>query len=655
VRHATIRRPLAALVAVAALAVAIVSGAAAPAGAQPPDPTWPADAAAGARWLAYQLSDEGSIDGWDGQPSASNTAQTALALAAAGKQAASFDAAVGWLEDNVEALVAPDGTDNPGGMGYALLVADAAGLDATDFGGVDLVERLEATMGDDGMFGGAVEGYDPTYSAVYNQSLAVIGLFAHDVVAEPISVHWLVEQQCEAPESPEAAVGGWQSYRADPAVEPCVAPDPVNFVGPDTNSSAMALQTLVGIGVAPEDSTIRTTGVDFLQRAQGPDGGFPFVTGAGVDPNSTALVIQAIVAVGDDPVAEPWAVDGLDPVSSLASWQVLGYCGLEVEGSFEAPFSGGFPDQLATQQAVWGAAGTPFPLGEASFAPDDLAPADVAAFGQPLQATVTWAVPPDAAEPVTGYEVWDGDDLAVVAGPDLCSVAVIGLEAGSTHTFTVIARYEDGPSPASAPSDEVVILPAEETFDDVPPSQAFAPEINWAIVEGVANGYPDGSFLPAAEVSRQATAAFLYRFAGEPEFEAPEVPTFIDVPVDHAFYQEIEWLVATGITTGYPDDTFLPADDVSRQAMSAFLSRFAAACGCEPPFDPPADPTFIDVPTDQGFYDEIEWLAASGISTGYPDDTFRPVDAVTRQAMVAFLYRYTTVLPVFAPPVLLPA
>lgn len=53
----------------------------------------------------------------------------------------------------------------------------------------------------------------------------------------------------------------------------------------------------------------------------------------------------------------------------------------------------------------------------------------------------------------------------------------------------------------------------------------------------------------------------------------PSTPTFSDVPTAHPFYQEIEALAASGITTGYPDGTFRPNNYVTRQSMAAFLSR----------------------------------------------------------------------------------
>src|SRR5450830_1705492 len=66
---------------------------------------------------------------------------------------------------------------------------------------------------------------------------------------------------------------------------------------------------------------------------------------------------------------------------------------------------------------------------------------------------------------------------------------------------------------------------------------------------------------------------------------------------------------------------------------------------------------FVDVGPGAPFYDDITWLAAQGISTGTAmgDGTFqfRPTEAVTRQAMAAFLYRAAG-SPVFVAPVVSP-
>ncbi|OWY62428.1 hypothetical protein B7486_58490 [cyanobacterium TDX16] len=49
--------------------------------------------------------------------------------------------------------------------------------------------------------------------------------------------------------------------------------------------------------------------------------------------------------------------------------------------------------------------------------------------------------------------------------------------------------------------------------------------------------------------------------------------------------------------------------------------------------------TFSDVPPSHPFYEEIEWAAANGYTTGYPDGTFRGTQSVSKEAFAAFVWR----------------
>lgn len=54
---------------------------------------------------------------------------------------------------------------------------------------------------------------------------------------------------------------------------------------------------------------------------------------------------------------------------------------------------------------------------------------------------------------------------------------------------------------------------------------------------------------------------------------------------------------------------------------------------------PPAPARFSDVPIGHPFYEAVQWAADNGITTGFPDGTFRPNDPATRAQLVTFLYR----------------
>ena len=174
-------------------------------------------------------------------------------------------------------------------------------------------------------------------------------------------------------------------------------------------------------------------------------------------------------------------------------------------------------------------------------------------------------------------------------------------------------------------------------FSDVKSGDQFYTEISWLAQRRITTGYPDGTYRPLESVERGAMAAFFYRMAGSPQFTAPSTPSFSDVPTTHPFYKEIEWMKARGITTGWPDGTYRPNAPVNRDAMAAFFYRYAGS----PHVDLPATSPFKDVPADSQFYREITWLASTGISTGWPDGTYRPVTPIARDAMAAFIYRYS--------------
>src|SRR5690606_28335400 len=48
---------------------------------------------------------------------------------------------------------------------------------------------------------------------------------------------------------------------------------------------------------------------------------------------------------------------------------------------------------------------------------------------------------------------------------------------------------------------------------------------------------------------------------------------------------------------------------------------------------------FSDVPDSNGYHDEISWMAGKGFVAGYPDGTFRPMLALSRQHVVQILWR----------------
>lgn len=190
----------------------------------------------------------------------------------------------------------------------------------------------------------------------------------------------------------------------------------------------------------------------------------------------------------------------------------------------------------------------------------------------------------------------------------------------------------------------------QPVFTDVPPGTQFYDEILWMAEAGISTGWleADGTrtYRPLQAINRDAMAAFMYRLDGSPDYTPPQNSPFTDVGTANPFYKEIAWLYSRGISTGWTEGngtrTYRPLQPVNRDAMAAFLHRFAGS----PDYTAPPKPAFQDVPIGNAFYREISWLASSGISTGWTEangtTTFRPLTAVKRDAMAAFMKRFDT-------------
>jgi hypothetical protein len=339
------------------MALAVVATPTSAGAASAPSLPQPFSAQAGATWLANQFTPQGFIPSQSdpGTADLSATANSILALASADSDPSTAASALSYLESNVNAYVMQDGSDGPGQLALLILDAHALGVDPTSFGGTNLVTRLlatEETSGKNAGLFGTKSQVNNFQAGVYDQGLALGALAGTgDTKGSAIksAESWLLNQQC--------ADGGWTSYESKN--NPCNG-SPADFEGPDTNSTALAIEGLAAQGDL--SGAADTNAHAFLVHAQDSDGGWGFdpnttKTPGSTDPDSTALVIQAILALGDSPTKAPFTTNA-NPVAVLESFQATS--GAD-QGSFTFPGVSG-PNLLSTYQAVPAVAGMVFPF-----------------------------------------------------------------------------------------------------------------------------------------------------------------------------------------------------------------------------------------------------------------------------------------------------
>ena len=339
---------LAATLGLSALAAPTAASAATP----PPSLPQTTQAQAAATWLAGQVNASGYIPSstTPGTANLDATANAVLALASAGVGTAKATSALTYLQGHVGSYVTVSGSDGPGQLALLILDAHALGASPTSFGGTDLVSRLIATQRTSGADAGLFGVQDPTFDGAYRQGLALAALAAAGVTSGTAVTQagaWLSAQQCSD--------GGWTSYIS--SSNPCNG-KPANFQGPDTNSTALAVEGLEAqhaLGTAAA-----TKALHYLTKAQDHDGGWGYEPNAAhapgsTDPDSTALVFQALLALGTPPSTAKLARSA-DPVSVLDSFQITS--GADA-GALGFPGISG-PNLLATYEAVPALAGVTF-------------------------------------------------------------------------------------------------------------------------------------------------------------------------------------------------------------------------------------------------------------------------------------------------------
>ncbi|HEY8414599.1 MAG TPA: S-layer homology domain-containing protein, partial [Thermaerobacter sp.] len=114
------------------------------------------------------------------------------------------------------------------------------------------------------------------------------------------------------------------------------------------------------------------------------------------------------------------------------------------------------------------------------------------------------------------------------------------------------------------------------------------------------------------------------------------VPLFPDVSGTLA--PEVHRARQLGVVEGFPDGRFRPQEAVSRAEFAKMVVRAVEVARGASLTEPAAVP-FRDVDRDMALYEAIAKAAAQGYILGYPDKTFRPDQAITREQAAAVLQR----------------
>ncbi|WP_018923025.1 S-layer homology domain-containing protein [Salsuginibacillus kocurii] len=175
-------------------------------------------------------------------------------------------------------------------------------------------------------------------------------------------------------------------------------------------------------------------------------------------------------------------------------------------------------------------------------------------------------------------------------------------------------------------------LQAAEDFTDLTQGDDFYSDIQVLAEKGIVSGLPDGSFGADQSLSRGEAAIMVSRALDLNTEGASH--NFEDVPSSGEVAEAIGAAVDANILDGFPDGSFRPDEAMTREQMAIILSQS---------YDLVPAAHFMshahDVERQRHSFEEISELYRSNVTSGYPDGTFQPENEITRGEFSAFLHR----------------
>ena len=110
---------------------------------------------------------------------------------------------------------------------------------------------------------------------------------------------------------------------------------------------------------------------------------------------------------------------------------------------------------------------------------------------------------------------------------------------------------------------------------------------------------------------------------------------FKDVKEGAWYYPSVSYVYENGLMNGTGAKTFSPGEKLNRAMFITIIGRLVGAESGDPS-------PFSDTEPDTWYSAYVSWASGLGIVNGFPDGTFRPYEAITREQMAAATDRFLT-------------
>ncbi|MFA5635858.1 MAG: S-layer homology domain-containing protein [Anaerovoracaceae bacterium] len=174
-------------------------------------------------------------------------------------------------------------------------------------------------------------------------------------------------------------------------------------------------------------------------------------------------------------------------------------------------------------------------------------------------------------------------------------------------------------------------------YSDVDQSSSDFDDIMLLTEAGYVSGYPDGTFRPSGTVTRAEFVRMTNQIFAFSDQTVSNL--FSDVKLGDWFYEDVLISLKAGYLIGYPDGTFRPQGDITREEACAIIDRILQLS--EQPLSISPESIVIEDGVSPWANDSVRRVLAAGLMSLDADGSFRAVEKATRADIAS---SYTAVL-----------
>ena len=174
-------------------------------------------------------------------------------------------------------------------------------------------------------------------------------------------------------------------------------------------------------------------------------------------------------------------------------------------------------------------------------------------------------------------------------------------------------------------------------FVDVPADAWYAEAVDYVVNAGLMNGTSATTFSPNGTTDRAMLVTVLYRLEGSPSVSKRS--DFADVTSGTWYTDAVNWANANGIVTGYGNGMFGPTDSVTREQTAAILYRYVSYKNHDVSKQSSLSGYTDANAVSAWALDAMEWAVADGLISGTDTNALLPGGYATRAQTAQILMR----------------